>query len=355
MLLVSFWDSPQLSLSADGAVSYVRDDAAWLGSYLQQHGYLPQVSLLLEATMSIQQARWWCDRRSECAGFSLQVDTPPSAIVAREEEENLRTLVRFFSSPLLTYMAPRMNWLYSWVSFTKVQGAVRGRAANAGADPSLPVSWLLQPGFIVSTNSDGSDTHADNMLRSDEQATLQDALEWCSASDDCEGVTAAAPPAMIPIDRLQTACYCCHVEVRTNRAQLSLSKWSPSLRPGLSAQQLRPPPTVGAAAAAGRALGTNAAGTGEETLPFWATQGYLAGGVELHSAFVSVDEALAWCSRHPSCAALTAKTVRAPASVLYIRFVSRDGARPIPIVHHPEWITWSVPGADEVGSGKEEL
>lgn len=57
-------------------------------------------------------------------------------------------------------------------------------------------------------------------------------LEWCATSEKCEGFTTAQPPSgVVPADRLQTACYCCRVDVRTNRGQVSYTKWAmPSRR-----------------------------------------------------------------------------------------------------------------------------
>ena len=55
-------------------------------------------------------------------------------------------------------------------------------------------------------------------------------LEWCAASEECEGFTHAQPSAGMPMDRLSAGCYCCRVDVRTNRNQRTWTKWAPPSR-----------------------------------------------------------------------------------------------------------------------------
>ena len=102
---LTFWGGGggggRLTFSSDW-ISYVRADSGCLGGYLQQPGYLQSdgygsdgsPELLWEGSMDLEEARWWCDRREACAGFSLSVAVPPSVIATRTEEENGRAWVR---------------------------------------------------------------------------------------------------------------------------------------------------------------------------------------------------------------------------------------------------------------------
>ena len=318
--------------------------------------------------------------------------------------------------------------LAGWLSYAKIDTPIAGSAANVGATRGAPVTWLQQPGFIVAPSATPEEMAAgtSHLLRIDDQAALQDVVDWCASSDTCEGFTASQPPASsVPIDRLQTACYCCRVDVRTSRAQQSWTKWAmPSRR---SHAQLEdsiriyeeekarvqqpgqgPPPSTappiriirssresdevpaalqlalrrlassgqlgqqlpegagemkdGEAGLAGdegsKAQGSEQAAV--EPTEYLVTMGYFVGGTELHSAFLSVEAASAWCSRHLTCRGFAAKSPQesdGAAAVLYISFSAASDE----IQQHPEWIAWSkagsAPAVNEAAAheAKEEL
>jgi len=241
-LPLTFHSSSKLALSPHW-VSYIVDGASLRGRYLQQPGYLVtegldessgSTRLLHEGDYDVDEAREWCDRRVECAGFTFSVDVAPSTISSRTDAANARAWIRFSSSRAIFYAqlngATAING--GWVSYTKDAGHIVGQAANIGASPHGPISWLQQPGFIIAPEASLDEMHAgtSQLIRVDEHATLHDVLRWCGASIECEGFTHAQPSAGVPTDRLQTACYCCRVDVRTNRAQVSWTKWSPPSR-----------------------------------------------------------------------------------------------------------------------------
>ena len=115
--------------------------------------------LLHEASYSLDEARWWCDRRDECAGFSLRVAIAPSQIAARSTEANGRAWVRFsrsrspWYSPLAGGGLSAVGEASGWTSYVKLGGTrgvpMAGMAANVGAVRGAPLTWLAQPGFIV--------------------------------------------------------------------------------------------------------------------------------------------------------------------------------------------------------------
>ena len=408
--------------------------------------------------MAVDEARWWCDRHAECAGFSLNAAVPPSVIAVRTEEENGRVWVRFTSSSRMWYAAVSGGGeLAGWLSYTKQPPFVAGRAANVGALRDAPLSWLQQPGFIVAPAATPEEMAAGtaHLLRTDEQAALSDVLDWCAASDACEGFTTSVPQAgaAIPLDRLQaSACYCCRVDVRTNRGQQSWTKWAmpsrtaraqleDSLARGedararvqaighgpphsvltaiargenVDAPSAPPPPSVrivradskggeevpaalhlalrrmaaggqgagrqesggdggerregddndnddeeeeedsddgDAMEGAGTSTSSDASGAAAPPADFLLQMGYVVGGTELHSAFMGIDDAQAWCARRLKCAAFAARAPRAsdgPSAVMYVTFSS--GSREV--FHHPEWLAWTrIPTSK--GSGGE--
>jgi hypothetical protein len=289
-----------------------------------------------------------------------------------------------------------------WVAYTKA-GSVSGHAANVGATRGVEVSWLQQPGFIVAPSATEEEMAAGNasLLRIDEQAALHDVLGWCAASDKCEGFTFAQPPSgSFPVDRLQTACYCCRVDVRTSRAQLSWTKWSMPLRrrarmgaPGQDAVGVRErataaqptirsvshgevPPTLHLAlrrlsesGALGDEAGASADGRtsmrkgpesrGDELqeadmLPrtaddaagldsdvdFEAQVGFIVGAEELHSAFMTLEQARSWCTHQARCFGFAVRLPTpsdAASGVLYVALFGRGSE----VVHHPEWLAWT--------------
>lgn len=217
---------------------------------------------------------------------------------------------------------------------------------------------LVQPGFIISDPTAVTQTGSGSrhILRSDEQVTMGDVVQWCSASWDCEGITIAHHTGTTPHDRLPlSACYCCHVDVHTSRAQFSLTKWAPPL--DVSADAAR-----AAESNAGGLTEAGAAGAGrvriDRTLlpPLLETRGYLSGGRELHSAFMTVEEATLWCSEQQECHGFSCQMPPEgqQSSVLYMRFAGEKNE----LVHHPEWLTWNFwhrSIVDENGFIKEEL
>lgn len=239
---LTFWaGGTRLAFSEDW-VSYVRGDAAWLSPYLQQRGYLgigPEApsagagdernGLMYEGSMSIDEARWWCDRHEACVGFSMNVAVPPSSISKRTDEENARSWVRFSRVHAMWHVAAGVGGeAAGWVTYSKMGSPPIGMAANVAASPSAPVTWLPQPGFIVAPAPTAEEVAAGTaqLLRVDDAAAPHDVLEWCAAHRHCEGFTAGEPSLNIPIDRVQTACYCCRVDVRVSRAQQSWTKWA---------------------------------------------------------------------------------------------------------------------------------
>ena len=210
-----------------------------LRSHLGSHRLLALATRPVHAVLSIDEARAWCDLRGECAGFTLHVAVPPSRIASRTDALNARAWVQFSTARSLLYspVAEVGALDGGWVSYTKLLGATArpaGRAANVGADPSSPPSWLLQPGFVIAPEPTEEELASGSaqLLRTDEFAALHDVLDWSAASEACEGLTHALPAAGLPTDRLQAACYCCRVDVRTSRSQQSWTKWAPPARRG---------------------------------------------------------------------------------------------------------------------------
>ena len=378
--------------------------------------------------MDLDEARWWCDRREACAGFSLSVAVPPSVIAGRTEEENGRAWVRFSTCRSMWYSAVGgAGSLAGWLSYAKVDTPISGAAANLGATRGAPLTWLQQPGFIVAPKATAEEMMAGtaHLLRIDEQAALLDVVDWCASSDTCEGFTASQPPAgSVPVDRLQTACYCCRVDVRTSRAQQSWTKWAmpsrrsyaqledsirvyeeektreqqprqgppPSASPPLRIRSSRESDEVPAAlqlalrrlASSGQLSQqprTGRAGEKEaglqgaelmddadtkerpeaaaESAEYIISMGYFIGGTELHSAFLNVEDASAWCARHVKCRGFAARSPQesdGAAAVLYISFSAGSNE----VLQHPKWIAWSKVGVEPadgeaVVEAKEEL
>ena len=80
--------------------------------------------------------------------------------------------------------------------------------------------------------------------------------------------------------------------------------------------------------------------------------GYIVGGLEIHSGFLSLERAQMWCADDaPRCAGFTtmAPMPGAPrATELFVRFSSSSE-----VVHHGGWYAWVR--ADRGDSAKEEL
>ena len=80
--------------------------------------------------------------------------------------------------------------------------------------------------------------------------------------------------------------------------------------------------------------------------------GYIVGGLEIHSGFLSLERAQMWCADDaPRCAGFTtmAPMPGAPrATELFVRFSSSSE-----VVHHGGWYAWVR--ADRGESAKEEL
>lgn len=143
---LTFWESVAVT-QRHGWVSFVKPRLGGLSPVLQWPGYLAHPAVLHEATMGIDEARQWCDRASDCAGFTLNVAVPPNAISSRTDAENVRAHVRFSSSTEMIYTDASTGW----VSYTKQRRGPEGSAANAAAAAGSILSWLQQPGFIVGT------------------------------------------------------------------------------------------------------------------------------------------------------------------------------------------------------------
>jgi hypothetical protein len=143
---LTFWPGAPRTTFASGWVSYVRADAASMGMYLQQPGFLQadgthedgEPQLLYEGSMDVDNARMWCDRQPACRGFSFSASVPPSAVISRTEEENAQAWMRFSSSADMWY-TPIVGGGASggWVSLLKTGYAIHGRAANIGAGMRL--------------------------------------------------------------------------------------------------------------------------------------------------------------------------------------------------------------------------
>merc|ERR1712137_1297724 len=72
--------------------------------------------------------------------------------------------------------------------------------------------------------------------------------------------------------------------------------------------------------------------------PLLETLGYLTGGTELYSGFMTVEEAIVWCDARHACFGFSAAVPEDnhPSVVLYMRFSGGDNV----LVHHPDWLTW---------------
>lgn len=364
---VTWWGTAQL-LIAPGWVSYVRTGGRGGGGaagarYVLQPGYLTDEGVVddesvgggtggssssSEAVMSVSEARWWCDRRPRCGGFTLNVAVAHSEIASRTDADNARAVVRFSSSGRVGAYVPASA---GWVSYAKVDRSLAGGAANAAVaarEPSSPLSWLLQPGFVlryVEEMSDGMPGH-DQLLRQDEQVALGDLVAWCAAESSCEGLTASHPRAdRLPSDRLaSTAAYCCGAQVRTSAAQFSLTKWSPPA--AQPQQQQRQQPEVSEEEQRGAAA--------SEAWPastFVPQLGYVAGGRALHEGFMTTAQAARWCAEKPECHGFSTRAPAlgsAVASVTYVTLSTADE-----VVHHREWYAWVKPRARH--DNKQEL
>jgi hypothetical protein len=211
---------------------------------------IPQPMLLATLFMSVDEGRAWCDRLTECIGFSINVAVPPSVLLRRADEANERAWLRFGRrrQVLYTPLHAGSGEMAGWVTFTKMSAFPIGEAANGRAPvPGTPLSWLLIPGFVAALDPSTSEpvqvpsSAADRrespalLLRADPHAALDDVIDWCAASDACAGFTHAMPQGSVPVDRLAAACYCCEASVRTSRAQHSWVKWAP---PRLPSQRL---------------------------------------------------------------------------------------------------------------------
>ena len=194
-----------------------------------------------------------------------------------------------------------------------------------------------QPGFILRGDGDVAiDAEEGSMLRYDEQAALPDVVDWCGAERHCIGFTAGLdnlPPD--GWDRLRVASYCCHAAVRSSRQQITFTKWAPPARAPWP-HRLHPdrsplPSSIDA---------------------FEPRLGYIVGGLEIHSGFLSLERAQMWCADDaPRCAGFTtmAPMPGAPrATELFVRFSSSSE-----VVHHGGWYAWVR--ADRGDSAKEEL
>ena len=123
--------------------------------------------------------------------------------------------------------------------------------------------------------------------------------------------------------------------VRSSRQQITFTKWAPPARAPWP-HRLHPdrsplPSSIDA---------------------FEPRLGYIVGGLEIHSGFLSLERAQMWCADDaPRCAGFTtmAPMPGAPrATELFVRFSSSSE-----VVHHGGWYAWVR--ADRGDSAKEEL
>ena len=131
--------------------------------------------------------------RPSCQGLTIHAAVPYALISARSPDENARVLVRFSASAALAAFTPAA---VGWFSYTKDATPLRGGAAGGGGGGGggasvprrAPLSWLLQPGFVL--------------RYVEEAAAGGEALQASNAASTSTSISACASTSTPPSSRL---------------------------------------------------------------------------------------------------------------------------------------------------------
>ena len=91
---------------------------------------------------------------------------------------------------------------------------------------------------------------------------------------------------------------------------------------------------------------------------FDAQMGFLAGSEELHSAFMTLEQATVWCERHDRCYGFSSHAPRLNDGASGVLYITLFGVGAAHVVYHPEWYAWTRGINDDTSTGsgmKEEL